>query len=398
MGAHGSSAWLEVTAGPARGHRIALSGDSFTIGRGEQGPGRLENDPELSREHARIRSTQDGLLLIEDLDSRNGTFVNGGRIPAPTVLRPGDEITVGTSTLKLAGAAQPRVQPPPQELVPARARKPALRVVEGWAPGTLIRVGDAPVVIGRGAEGSSAFAGDSGVAEEHARLSPTSTGGVVLEDLGSEAGTLVGGRPIPGPTVLAPGDRFQVGDSVMEVVLAAGEVPADRVEADGAPRGGVRRLPDELFRMIGARAPVTRDQVVRVAAVAIVLGFIANYAVRELAIHALDISGNIASLEIVSWILQTVLPVVGNSIGFYKIFRRPDEQSVKRYLAPTFGVPIFFVTLQMFRLEHHGLATVLITIWVTVQSLVFCATLMLRLRARVARSHVATVSGRAAAD
>ena len=49
----------------------------------------------VSREHARILlNRQDA--VIEDLHSKNGTFVNGARVVAPVALRDGDEILIGT--------------------------------------------------------------------------------------------------------------------------------------------------------------------------------------------------------------------------------------------------------------------------------------------------------------
>jgi DNA-binding winged helix-turn-helix (wHTH) protein len=52
----------------------------------------------VSRHHARIVVTADG-ATIEDLGSRNGTFVGGGRISAATVLKNDDRIAVGPATL-----------------------------------------------------------------------------------------------------------------------------------------------------------------------------------------------------------------------------------------------------------------------------------------------------------
>lgn len=49
------------------------------------------NAPGLSRRHARLRPTRDG-LEIEDLRSANGSFLNGQRIATATA-RTGDEIT-----------------------------------------------------------------------------------------------------------------------------------------------------------------------------------------------------------------------------------------------------------------------------------------------------------------
>jgi pSer/pThr/pTyr-binding forkhead associated (FHA) protein len=49
---------------------------------------------EVSREHCRILM-EDGYLTVEDLDSVNGTYVNGVAISSRSVLRPGDRLKVG---------------------------------------------------------------------------------------------------------------------------------------------------------------------------------------------------------------------------------------------------------------------------------------------------------------
>lgn len=53
-----------------------------------------------SRNHAVIQKIRDA-YFIQDLDSTNGTFVNGTRIPNKKYVKlgPGDEITIGNSTL-----------------------------------------------------------------------------------------------------------------------------------------------------------------------------------------------------------------------------------------------------------------------------------------------------------
>ncbi len=53
----------------------------------------------VSRRHARI-TIADGAATIEDLDSTNGTNVNGTRISAPTRLAPGDELALGSEVLR----------------------------------------------------------------------------------------------------------------------------------------------------------------------------------------------------------------------------------------------------------------------------------------------------------
>ena len=91
---------LRIVTGTAPGTMVPVGAEPFTIGRGEAGMGMLDGDPKLSRSHARI-SKVDGRVVVEDLGSTNGTFVNGTRIAAPTVLRPGDALYLGTTSLQL---------------------------------------------------------------------------------------------------------------------------------------------------------------------------------------------------------------------------------------------------------------------------------------------------------
>jgi pSer/pThr/pTyr-binding forkhead associated (FHA) protein len=378
---------LEVVAGPAQGSRLAVEGDELLIGRSAEGPGVLGGDSELSRRHAVVRSLPDGRLLIEDLGSTNGTFVNGTQIPAATLLRPGGTVELGGTTLRVVAGAAPAPPAPP-----APERHPALRVVAGWAPGAIIPVGEESVTLGTEAAGASALGDDPELAARHAKVTPLADGRVIVEDLGSKAGTRVNGAPIPGPTVLARGERFELGRSTLEVVeAAAGHEPM------GEPSrvvGGVQSVPQGLFALIAARAPVTREEVVRVALFSLGWGVAANLLIRTFAIEVLDVEDDLRSLQIIPLLAATVMPITFNSIGFYKLFRRPDETSVKRYLGPTFGIPLLFVILNVARLEEHGALEVLITVVVTVLPIVICAPLMLKLRGKVARERVATALGR----
>ena len=57
-------------------------------------------DPEISRRHAVIRVV-DGSLVLDDMQSLNGTWVNGKRIELPILLAPGDAVTLGKSTIEV---------------------------------------------------------------------------------------------------------------------------------------------------------------------------------------------------------------------------------------------------------------------------------------------------------
>jgi pSer/pThr/pTyr-binding forkhead associated (FHA) protein len=61
------------------------------------------DDEQASRQHALLRCQSDGCELY-DLDSRNGTWVNGVRIGQPTRLQAGDIIQLGNTSLCLVRA------------------------------------------------------------------------------------------------------------------------------------------------------------------------------------------------------------------------------------------------------------------------------------------------------
>ncbi len=89
-------AYLIVLAGSNVGEMFKLDGEMIVIGRGRNADIRLLDDG-ISRAHARIR-LDDKEVLVEDMDSRNGTFCNG----KPIVRQPladGDKIQVGRTTI-----------------------------------------------------------------------------------------------------------------------------------------------------------------------------------------------------------------------------------------------------------------------------------------------------------
>ena len=100
---------LKVKAGNATGMEIVVS-DEFLIGRGVEGPGRLEGDLEISREHARISNAGTG-YMVEDLGSTNGTFLYGRQVEKPEALGVGDEIEVGGTTLIVQVSAPSAAMP-----------------------------------------------------------------------------------------------------------------------------------------------------------------------------------------------------------------------------------------------------------------------------------------------
>jgi transcriptional regulator with PAS, ATPase and Fis domain len=90
-----ASARLIIIAGPSRGQVIELD-QPVSIGR-DQSSSRLIPDLALSRRHCEVTS-KDGRLILHDLESLNGTIVNG--VPVRThALADGDQIRIGDSAL-----------------------------------------------------------------------------------------------------------------------------------------------------------------------------------------------------------------------------------------------------------------------------------------------------------
>jgi diguanylate cyclase (GGDEF)-like protein len=90
-------ACLTVLTGRSSGKLFKVTKGALTIGRSPSAELRLEDDG-ISRNHARIRADT-GRAFIEDMQSRNGTFVNGERITITVELRDGDKIQVGRGTV-----------------------------------------------------------------------------------------------------------------------------------------------------------------------------------------------------------------------------------------------------------------------------------------------------------
>jgi len=94
----GMSVVVEVVAGVDAGRVFRLATATATVGRGE-GEIPLE-DTEVSRHHAVLECFGRDMIFLRDLQSTNGTFLNGRSILLARIER-GDQIGVGTTLLRL---------------------------------------------------------------------------------------------------------------------------------------------------------------------------------------------------------------------------------------------------------------------------------------------------------
>jgi ABC-type multidrug transport system ATPase subunit/pSer/pThr/pTyr-binding forkhead associated (FHA) protein len=94
----------KVSIGESAFEKVQFLGNSMVLGRDPQSDVPLDY-PMVSWHHARLTREADG-ILVEDLGSRNGTFVGGVRINGKVLARPGQEIGLGSYRFQLMEGGQ----------------------------------------------------------------------------------------------------------------------------------------------------------------------------------------------------------------------------------------------------------------------------------------------------
>ncbi|RMG38669.1 MAG: FHA domain-containing protein [Planctomycetota bacterium] len=258
-----SVATLLVVQGPDRGARFFVEREA-TVGRAAQNDIRLR-DTEVSRRHARV-CRRDGAFVIEDLQSSNGTYVNGVRVQRQE-LRDGDEIQLGRSTLVVAVRdedASSELAAASIDLLDSELVPEASQII-----GKVTSTGDASILAGSATEAASAaqILNSLQVLYQIAEAAVTPSVGldqllnrildVALDVVGADRGCVFLRRPETGE--LRPqafrdrrsgrmGDRMPVSRSIVQYVLKTREgvltrdAPADsRFAASGSIlRAGIR--------------------------------------------------------------------------------------------------------------------------------------------------------------
>jgi pSer/pThr/pTyr-binding forkhead associated (FHA) protein/tetratricopeptide (TPR) repeat protein len=261
-----------------------LSGE-LKIGR-QEGNDLVLTEGGVSRKHARF-FVDGGKVMVEDLGSANGTYVDSERIEGPTPLTPQSQVVLGDYQLKIKGGARaptgarkstrasspsaaalgseegaprstramPTVKParPPGSSLAKREKPaaapgpdlgPVLRGLTGpWANKLYPLRGK--LVVGR-APPAAVLLEDDSLSRKHAEVERNPRGQVFLRDLGSSNGTLLNGDRIgQEPVELSPGDIIQFG--MVEVVYEGGgdqaAVPARKGSVPTRRAGGAAAAP-----------------------------------------------------------------------------------------------------------------------------------------------------------
>ena len=95
----GTGAELVLLTGSKESHRVRLRAQGHVVGRSPDSDISID-DPYASEFHARV-GLQDGKVVVHDLGSTNGTYVNGRRVTSPTSVSRGDTVQIGKTTLEV---------------------------------------------------------------------------------------------------------------------------------------------------------------------------------------------------------------------------------------------------------------------------------------------------------
>lgn len=105
---------LVIVDGVSAGRVFPVAG-AVSIGR-DSSAGIVIDDDQVSRRHAVVTADGDG-ARVDDLDSTNGTWVNGERVRGPRRIGAGDELRIGHTSLRVHAVTRGGDTPLPREVV-----------------------------------------------------------------------------------------------------------------------------------------------------------------------------------------------------------------------------------------------------------------------------------------
>ncbi len=242
---------------------VPVGEEAVTIGRTADNTLPLDVEG-VSRRHAQILFVGKGYEIV-DMGSRNGTKVNGQKVPR-AMLKGGDVVHVGGVDMVFedgagAAAASEGLDIEELDLGGAQASAPSatsaavtmsmpagsggttgeclLRVIDGEKKGTEIPLKGARTTFGRRATNTVSFQ-DAGVSGVHCEITREANG-YVLRDLGSTNGTLVDGEPVV-ELLLRHNSRIRIGaQRVLFVDPTVADIESSLAGADDGAEWGLMR-------------------------------------------------------------------------------------------------------------------------------------------------------------
>lgn len=211
---------LIMRRGPQAGKVFELTKDMVTIGRGAKNDVVID-DNDVSREHCRLVRTADD-YEVHDLNSTNGTFVNGQRVTVSRALHSGQVIELGDMitleyqqqfTVKDATTEDDRSAPVQVKVTPiSPAEQYALVVEIGPNPRRIYTLKEDNITIGRDLS-NDIVVQDPEISRWHLQLF-RNPDGYSVKDMGSTNGTVLNGVRLTGSKPLKVFDTLELGTAV----------------------------------------------------------------------------------------------------------------------------------------------------------------------------------------
>jgi pSer/pThr/pTyr-binding forkhead associated (FHA) protein len=199
---------LQVVRGRSETNTLKLMDGVNSIGRHDDCLIRIRSS-QVSRRHCELH-LDNGKLLVRDLGSSNGTFVNGKRVLGQQALKPGDVLTVGGVTLKIDRAQDSAAQPSP--------------VTTGPKPGDTAEV-DAIAIEEDDLGLEEEFEIDIDEEPEHMDIIP-------LDDEPRPAKPAAANQPAPTPAPPVSGDKPKPAEETTDLAQPPTKAPATAEEED----------------------------------------------------------------------------------------------------------------------------------------------------------------------
>ncbi|MBI4230319.1 MAG: FHA domain-containing protein [Planctomycetes bacterium] len=204
-----------VVQGERLGEKWGLEDGEVVIGRGLDRPRAInfsETAKFVSSEHARFWKDERG-YWVEDIGSKNGTFLNRHLLKEKTLLVEGDEVEIGNVMF--------RVYIVPKEQTASEERfSGEIEVVRGARKGEKFSLDQGDLLVGRELEGNGVISlpdDETLVSTEHAVFRKV-RGTYTIRDLGSTNGTGVNGEKKVSAR-LSDGDEVTIGNVIFRVRL-----------------------------------------------------------------------------------------------------------------------------------------------------------------------------------
>ncbi|MBI5346867.1 MAG: type III secretion system inner membrane ring subunit SctD [Chlamydiae bacterium] len=224
---------LLATEGPLKGLKLDLDvGEDWIIGRDPDQANLVLDDNSVSRKHARLFKTDEG-IFIKNLSETNPVEVNEITVDE-YLLIDGDRIKIGNSIFEFFEFEEeveeeaPKEEKPEYETIYEEATKEeklvepfiteeatfVLKVISGPNSGAEFGMEKGNVyILGKDSTACDIAFNDLSVSKQHAKVEIDEMGVVFIEDLGSKNGTFVNGKAIKEKSVISTQDLVYIGTS-----------------------------------------------------------------------------------------------------------------------------------------------------------------------------------------